>query len=194
MEPSARDHLVQLYRHEHFLIESVSLFAGVGLGKGEAVILVAIPSRLEQVEHQLADQGFDVSGLKRWGQLTLVDAAELLAEFMVDGLPSALLFEARIARLVEAAQCGGRYAKLRAYGEMVNLLWRDNLLAAARLEQLWNEAIQLHRIALLCAYCVDSQDGAEGAFPAALKEAHSQLIPIQACVGSPAADAPDAGA
>ena len=42
VEPLARDHVVQLYRDEQFLVEAVTLFTGIALGKGEAVVLVAI--------------------------------------------------------------------------------------------------------------------------------------------------------
>jgi hypothetical protein len=67
------------------------------------------------------------------------------------------------------------------YGEMVNLLWRQNLRAAHRLEVLWNEVIQAHSISLFCAYHVDGDEGESRLFPSDLRAAHSHLIPVEAC-------------
>ena len=36
LQPLARDHVVQLYRDERFLVEAVALFTGIALGKGES--------------------------------------------------------------------------------------------------------------------------------------------------------------
>ena len=70
---------------------------------------------------------------------------------------------------------------VRVYGEMVNLLWRQNLPAAQRLEVLWNEVIQAHSISLFCAYHVDGEQGESLRFPSDLRAAHSHLIPVEAC-------------
>ena len=42
---------------------------------------------------------------------------------------------------------------MRAFGEMVSLLWAEELYEAAlRLEQLWNDLIGLRACSLFCAY------------------------------------------
>ena len=52
---------------------------------------------------------------------------------------------------------GGRKTTARAYGEMVDLLWRDqNVDAAIRLEELWNDLGRAHSFSLLCAYAMGS--------------------------------------
>jgi PAS domain S-box-containing protein len=54
---------------------------------------------------------------------------------------------------------GGRPACVRAFGEMVDLLWRDGRRRAAiELEHLWNEASAIHSFSLLCAYAISSFD------------------------------------
>ena len=53
----------------------------------------------------------------------------------------------------------------RAYGEMVNVLWKDGMTAAAiRLETLWNELAQSHDFNLLCGYSMGNfyKDAAVG--------------------------------
>jgi signal transduction histidine kinase len=52
---------------------------------------------------------------------------------------------------------GHETARVRAYGEMVDLLWKDgNASAALRLEELWNEESARHSFELLCAYAMGS--------------------------------------
>ena len=42
---------------------------------------------------------------------------------------------------------------VRAFGEMVNLLWKDGMTSAAiRLETLWNELARSYDFKLLCGY------------------------------------------
>jgi hypothetical protein len=175
-EPLAGDHTVQLYQDEQSLVEAVTLYASAGLGKGDAVILLATPPHLDAVRRRLEDQGFDLGPLQEWRQLTVADAAGLLAELMVDGQPDSERFTGRIGGLIEQARGADRYPKVRVYGEMVNLIWRDDPTATRRLEELWNEVIAAHRISLFCAYCVD---GAEEwrRFPRELRAAHSHVIP-----------------
>ncbi|HEY3121694.1 MAG TPA: MEDS domain-containing protein [Vicinamibacteria bacterium] len=180
-EPLSRDHVVQLYRDDRFLIETVALFAGVGIGKGEAIVLVATPSHLEAIERRLKGMGFDVDGLKLWGQLNVMDAAKLLSGFMVNGLPDPNLFNTIITQIIKQARADGRYRKVRVYGEMVELLWRDNRSATARVEQLWNDAIAEHSISLLCGYSLGAEGDAHQHFPQELRDLHSHLVPVEAC-------------
>jgi hypothetical protein len=51
------------------------------------------------------------------------------------------------------AQAGGRYPRVRAFGEMVALLWTEgNEDAALQLEKLWNDLVQMYAFPLFCAY------------------------------------------
>jgi hypothetical protein len=181
VQPLARDHVVQLYRDERFLIEAVALFTGIALGKGESVLLVATPLHLRGIEHRLESNGFCVDDVKQWGQLTVSDAAETLSGFMVQELPDSLLFKTIIGSSIQKAAGCSRTGRVRVYGEMVNLLWRQNLAAAQRLEVLWNEVIQAHSISLFCAYHLDGDAAETPAFPSDLRAAHSHLIPVEAC-------------
>ena len=61
--------------------------------------------------------------------------------------------------------------RVRLFGEMVSLLWRVDVLAASRLEELWNEAIATHSVSLLCTYALDR--GRYRYLPDSLVDAHS---------------------
>ncbi len=178
-EPLSNEHLVQLYEDDRALVEAVSLYAGRGLGKGEGVILVATEPHLEAVEARLRETGFDLGDLKGWGQLTCIDAATLLSRCLADGHVDAARFRSILADVITTARRGGRFRRIRVYGEMVNLLWRVNHPATRQLEELWNEAIELHSVALLCGYRVDVGE-ADTHFPGDLRALHSHLIPVEA--------------
>jgi DcmR-like sensory protein len=179
-EPVNRDHFVQVYKDERVLVEAVSLFAGAAIGRNEAVVLVATREHDEAVEECLSRDGYDVASLKAWGQLTLLDAQEVLSRFMVDGTPDEAQFKTVIRELIGSAR-GGRFRDVRVYGEMVNLLWTQNLPAAQRLEELWNDVIEEHSISLFCAYCLGAAGQPERVFPPDLRALHTHLIPVEGC-------------
>ena len=181
VEPLAKDHVVQLYRDERFLVEAVALFTALGIGKGQAVILVATAPHLAAVEKLLDAKGVGVEDVKAWGQLTVLDASELLSRFMVNGRPDAKLFRSVVEPVIRKARGASRPGGVRVYGEMVNLLWRKNVAAAACLEALWNEVILAHAICLFCAYALARDGDAHGRFPHDLRAAHSHVIPVEAC-------------
>ncbi|PYQ42659.1 MAG: hypothetical protein DMF77_12290 [Acidobacteria bacterium] len=178
-EPLSKEHLVQLYEDDRALVEAVSLYAGRGLGKGEGVILVATEPHLQAIEARLRDTGFDLGDLKAWGQLTRIDAASLLARFLADGHVDAARFRSILADVITMARGGGRFHRIRMYGETVNLLWRVNHPATRQLEELWNEVIELHSVSLLCGYRVDVGQP-DSHFTGDLRALHSHLIPVEA--------------
>ena len=178
-EPLAREHIVQIYRDDRAVVEAVSLFAGHGLGKGEGVILVATVGHLEAVEARLGASGFDLGDLEAWGQLTTFDAARLLSHFFVGGHIDAARFRTTVDDVLTRAHRGGRFPRLRVYGEMVNLLWRANPAATRQIEELWNEAIERHEVSLLCGYRMEAGE-TSAHFPRDLRTLHSHFIPVEA--------------
>ena len=82
----------------------------------------------------------------------MVDA-DMLSCFMHDGIPDATKFKDSIVPVIEQACRGRKDCVIRAYGEMVDVLWqRGQTAAAIRLEMLWNQLAQTHSFALLCGY------------------------------------------
>jgi hypothetical protein len=180
-QPNEGDHSVQLYTDLGFLTQAVSHYAGAGLTSGDAVIFVATPKHRQAFAQRLAADGFDVDQLTRQGQLTILDAADTMSRFMVNGRPDAVRFIPLIGSVINVARAGGRYPRVRAYGEMVNLLWeKGELPAALQLEELWNHLRTTHAFSLHCAYAMDVFDrGAHCAALHSLHHAHSHLIPVE---------------
>jgi len=181
--PARGQHIAQLYAEPGFFERAVGMFAGEGFRRGEAVIIIATPSHGRAVERRLEDQGFDLDGLKRQGQLTALDAASCLAALLVDGMPDRQRFHAVIGGAFDAAERAG-YETVRAFGEMVDLLSRINLTATIRLEELWNELLAARRMSLLCGYSVDIFDlHAYHGIVQGVCEVHSDLIPVENIAG-----------
>ena len=101
----------------------------------------------------------EVDDLTAAGEVLWLDAREALDRFMVAGMPNAQRFEAVLAEAITLLMKDRRYVVVRAFGEMVDLLWREgNSRGAIRLEELWNEAAKRHAFDLLCAYPLTAFD------------------------------------
>lgn len=172
-ERPSREHNAQLYLHETVLIQSLRTFTTQGLSKGEAVLLVLTPSHRQVFARHLTADGINVDALERAGQLLMVDAAELLASFMVEGMPDATFFSLRLRGLVARMRPSAGLRTVRVFGEMVDLLWKSNPPAAIRLEQLWNDLIEGLGLSLFCAY---STNHVHDSFPEVLCAPHSHII------------------
>ena len=161
-EISPSDHLVQIYRDDAVFLDSLEGFVAGGLKAGDGVIVIAIPAHLAALEHRLLQRGIDPFLLIEKGQYIPLDAKETLSKFMVQGSfdysPSWVdedLFRTLVTGLV--TRCGaapnGSRRRVRAFGEMVALLWAEgNKAATLRLETLWHEFCQESALCLFCAY------------------------------------------
>jgi hypothetical protein len=95
---------------------------------------------------------------------------------MVSGAPDGTAFRAVVTAALEHVRTGG-FKTVRLYGEMVNLLWQDQLEAALLLEGLWNEILVDRRLSLLCAYRLDPLDADVQEVFRRIAQCHSELLP-----------------
>ena len=177
--PAACDHLVQLYTSDTALASTVARFIEHGLADGEGIVAIPTAAHWTQTAERLAAAGVDVTAARARAQLAVCDAHETLGRFMADGMPDRAAMRATIVAALESVRSAG-YARIRAFGEMVDILnRRGNLAAAIRLEELWNELLNDERIALLCAYEVDPFDREEyrSTLPS-IGHTHSHLMPV----------------
>ena len=146
-------HLVHFYEDEELLFEAVGRFLGAGLDADDRLIVFATPEHREGFVRVLHDRHVDRAIAE--GRLLLFDARETLGRVMVDGRPDRARFFRVLDDALARATSGRQGVRFRAYGEMVDLLWRDGeQTAAIALEELWNEAGRAHPLSLLCAYVV----------------------------------------
>jgi MEDS: MEthanogen/methylotroph, DcmR Sensory domain len=102
-----RDHIVQLYQDEQFLNRAVCRFAAAAIANGEGIILVPTIAHWDAFRPRLESEGVDVKAAEKRGQLTIVDADNLLPTFMRDGMPDSPVFLGLAANVVsQAAETG----------------------------------------------------------------------------------------
>ncbi len=150
-------HEVQLYESDAFLCEVVASFLAEGFRAGAPLLVIATEAHRDQFSTQLVSDGVDVRDALASGQLTLLDAHETLSSILIDGMPDAGRFHAQVGGVVQRMSAAYPRAHLRAYGEMVDVLWRQgNREAAIRLEALWTDLIRTQPFSLLCAYAMEN--------------------------------------
>ncbi len=150
-------HICQFHDHVDGLAESVTLFAGTGLRRGDAVVLITQRDHTGPLLDSIKRNGLNPTAAQAAGQLVSLDAEETLAAFMRGGMPDWDRFRKTVGSVLESVSRGR--GATRAYGEMVNVLWANgNPAAAIKLEEYWNDLSREHPFALLCAYTLDGLD------------------------------------
>jgi signal transduction histidine kinase len=147
------DHAVQFYNDEAFLASVVAEFLATGLREQQPAIVIATPAHRRAFAKRLRHAGVDVRALRQSRRFTVLDARQLLSRFMIGDAPDAARFHATVGRVIDACHHDGTHRSIRAYGEMVDLLWKDgNTEGAIKLEELWNDLAHRYDFSLLCAY------------------------------------------
>src|SRR5215213_8123363 len=158
-EPGEDGHIVQLYQDDDFYGEAISHFAAEGFVRGESIILVATKPHWENISRRLHGKGFDTAALFRQGQLTLLDADSTLPKFMDGGMPDGNIFKPLAKETIAKARAGGKYPRVRWWGEMVNVLYVEGKpRASTRLEEFFDEVAHEERIAIFCSFLMDKFD------------------------------------
>ena len=174
--PPHRSHIVYPYTDDRQLVNAVGFYTASGLAGEGAVILIVTEAHRYAIKKYLRSDG-NVEALEASGQLSFLDAAEMMNILIVDGMPDPKLFREGIKKLIERARRDertGRNRHVRLFGEMVNLVWPTNRAAAERLEELSNEIVEEYSIPILCAYAVGGP-GREQLSESLIK-AHSHAI------------------
>lgn len=176
-----RDHIVQLYQDQQFLNRAVCRFAAAAIANGEGVILVPTVAHWDAFRPRLESEGVDVKAAEKRGQLTIVDADNLLPTVMRNGMPDSPVFLGWAANAVSQARGDGRYEKVRWWGEMVNILWeRGDVTASMHLEDLFDQLSDEQNIAIFCSFLMDNFNGdVHARMLPRLGENHSHLIPVE---------------
>lgn len=147
-------HAVQLYEEDAFLIEILARVIGDALESGDAVVTIATAVHQEALDERLALRRIDVAQARDLERYVSLDAETTLAALMIDGEIGPDRFDATIVPALDRAAHATVGGRVRAFGELVSLLWmrsrRDTALA---LEALWEGELARRRgFSLLCAY------------------------------------------
>jgi hypothetical protein len=145
------DHLVQVYENEKIFLDTLEGFAGTGFLANDSVVIIATSKHLDALNSRLRSQGFDLNALIEADHYIPIDAQDLLSVLVVDGWIDENIFNSFITDIVNRAK--QRNGKVRAFGEMVAVLWaQGNCGATVQLENLWNQLHGKSPFTLFCAY------------------------------------------
>jgi hypothetical protein len=155
----AADHAVQIYDDLAELTTSVGRYFEAGFRVGEPALVIATAEHWQSFAAELESRGWDVDQLQRDALLTCCDAQQVLEQFMDGDVPAPDRFEQVVGAVIDDVAAEFPDTTIRAFGEMVDLLWRRGSEAGAiALEELWNELAEQRRFALLCGYNLDIFD------------------------------------
>ena len=170
MGPSG--HACQVYAEPKELLTSLTAYVGGALWASEAAVVIASKPILDRLDDQLRQSGLDLGHFRGDDRYIALSAEGTLGRFMVNDWPDEQRFRQLIGAVLERARRGGR--PVRAYGEMVAILWSQGAYQAAiRLEHLWNRLLEGNAFRLLCGYGRAEFSRAGGVHMDAVKAAHT---------------------
>jgi len=170
-------HAVQFYGDDDSLFTTVAGFLSQGFVDGHPAIVIATDAHRTAILKYLRARLIDVDKAQKVGSLIMLDAQKTLDQFMVGDTPDPNRFEESVGKLIEGVLDGRQDGILiRAYGEMVDVLWKQGQSdAAIRLEMLWNKLAQRYGFALLCGYSMGNFYKETKGFEAICRE-HTHIV------------------
>jgi hypothetical protein len=182
----AREHFVQFYENDSFLVDCVAEYIAQGLAAKENAIVIATIDHHKAIADRLRARNIDVGAAVQRCQYIQCDAEEVLSTFMADGMPDESRFNRTIDGLFGGAARNGK--GLRIFGEMVALLLTArNVKAAIRLEEMWNTLAKKHDFSLFCGYPAKGPcDVLDGQLFSQICKEHSCVLPSKPDASVPA--------
>jgi len=155
-EMSPCEHVVQIYGDDRVFLDGLEGYVGNGLRNGESGIVIATATHLHGLERRMRNNGVDVDKARDENRYVPRLAEDVLGEFMVKDWPDEALFLESMENLIRTAR-GEENRRVRAFGEMVAILWaRGNHAATLHLELLWTKVLATEKFPLFCAYPRDT--------------------------------------
>ena len=152
------DHVVQFYGHEEELADRVAGYLLGALQHDGVAVVIATAAHRRAFEARLTRAGVDVAAAARAGTYWTLDAGDAVRTLTAGGHLDRGAFDRVIGRLIADAGQGER--AVRAYGEMVALLWDAGLVNdAVQLEEMWNSLGLTRSFSLFCSYPARSVTG-----------------------------------
>jgi len=145
------DHVVQLYDNDVIFIDTLTGFVESAIRSNENAVIIATDRHLTALEAKLESRGHKIDTLIVENRFIPVSAEETLHEFFINGKLDESRFMKVISGLLQHAK--GNQKKVRAFGEMVAILWaQGNKEATVQLEHFWTKLAKQDPFCVYCAY------------------------------------------
>ena len=146
------DHVLQIYETDGIFLDTLTGFVGGGINANESCIVIATRNHISALEDRLRSAGISIPRLIEDNRYFAFDAEEILSAFMINGWPDEDKFNKTLFSMLTKAR-GPNNRKIRAFGEMVAILWaQGNTGATVNLEHLWSKFSARESFCLFCAY------------------------------------------
>lgn len=156
------EHVVQFYDRDDDLARAVGDYLSSAVMTGKVAVVIATEAHRRAFETEMAVAGVDTAQAQRDGSIYWLDASDVLSAFVREGEVDPARFQEVVGSVMRKLAGTGR--EVRAYGEMVALLWdAGHVLGAIELEKLWNDLATEVSFSLFCAYHVHTVAGDEHA-------------------------------
>lgn len=176
MRQAGHCHAVAFYEDAASLGRVAGDFLAAGLTLDHPALVITTTPHRYAITRQLAARGIAVDRASALGTLTVLDARETLSTCLCKGRLDEARFVDVAARALAGATIGRPAGTLRAYGELVDLLWKDGQHdVALRLEVLWKQLASTWRCSLLCGYAMSH--AYEDAALDAICRQHTHVVP-----------------
>lgn len=156
---TARRHEVCFCSADRELLDNVTHFIGAALKAGNAAIVVATESHRNSLLSKLQVQGLHIGTAIEQGRYIVLDAADTLSMFMLNGMPDPNRFMTAFGNLIltAASAAQGERPRVAVFGECVHILWaQGDAEAALQMEKLGNQLINAYDVDILCGYSLGS--------------------------------------
>lgn len=165
-------HAVRFFPDRRARTQAICDFVAAGFELGEPAVLALDAQTSAGVGSELALRGFRSVE----GRVEIVSAEEAAAVVGGTGKADKNAFFELITPVLDRVLAGSKTGRVRAYGEIVDVLRRTGRLEAALgLERLWTELGGLFPFTLLCGYDAEALEGADGGWD--LIDRHEVVLP-----------------
>jgi len=146
----ASEHTCQFFDSDESRAEAVASFLADGFRAGDQVMVIARPVHWAGISERLEASQIPVGRALAQGKLIVKDAMDTLRRLCPGGAPDPAAFQ----RIIETPVRGvAELGRIRAYGEMVDILaQRGELAEAMQLEEMWNRLGETTSFSLMCGY------------------------------------------
>lgn len=148
--PEAGRHILQLYKNDNELGDALEQYVRSGHKEKVSTVVLTTPEHKRLVTKRMGDLA---SKMADQGSLRFIDAQSMLSKFMVKGAPNWRRFQKEFSEILSQSK---PHARMRVFGEQVNLLWQAGQpKAAITVEKFWSALGNEFSFALFCAYKAD---------------------------------------